>query len=314
MMKKKELALTQVFIISAFSLIWLVAAIIPVYAQDADATQSRQVTPQELKANVSETQEDTQNEELDAVFQEAFKAYEQTVNAIEALEQNDSTKALEALEKAVGKLNIVLGRRPELALIPISSRVERIDIISDLPTIEEKRAHVEYLIQEGHLQAARRLLDDLVSEIRVTTTNLPMETYPVAIRGIARLIEEDQIVRAKAALQQVLSTLVIIERSIPIPVVNSQFLIAEAQKFAAGKPADELSSDQKEKALTLLDQAKGELKVAEALGYGKRDKEFREIRQDIKEIEKKIQKSQKTDSLFQKLKERLQLFRAKISG
>ncbi|RKY32545.1 MAG: hypothetical protein DRP74_02290 [Candidatus Omnitrophota bacterium] len=47
-----------------------------------------------------------------------------------------------------------------------------------------------------------------------------IQTYPLAIRKIARLIDQDKIDEAKVLLTQTLNTLVITTRVIPIPVLN----------------------------------------------------------------------------------------------
>lgn len=314
MKKKKQLIITTIFcaVLSLTSIIILPDIAV---SQEAEKQQTVNVTTkQELKGNVEHQSDDTQKKESADLIQDALKAYDETVAAVKALDKDDKKGALEALERAVGKLNIVLGRRPELALIPIQSKVETIDIVSGIPTIETKRAEVEFLVKQGYLQAARRLLDTLASEIRITTANLPMETYPVAIRGIARLIEEDKIDEAKAALQQVLSTVVAIERSIPIPIINCQFLLGEAQKITEEVKPKGLSQEKKDRALGMLKQAKVELEMAEELGYGRRDREFKEIRDDIREIEDKIKQGEMTGNLFDKLKERLTVFKNRISG
>ncbi len=270
-------------------------------------------TKQDLKDNVQQKSEETVKAENAELVQDALEAYKETLNAVNALGKKDKAKASEALEKAVDKLNIVLAHKPELSLIPIESRVEIVDIVSDLPTIEAKRTEVEFLIKQGNLQDARRMLDTMASEIRITTASLPMETYPVSIRGAARLIEEDKIAEAKAALQQILSTIILEERSIPIPIINSQLLISQSQKLIKESKTEELSQEDRDKVLGMLKQAKMELQVAEELGYGKRNREFKEIRDDIKEIENKIKQSEKTENLFEKLIERLDLFKDKIS-
>jgi hypothetical protein len=313
-MKKKNQLIITTFLCAVLSClsIFLVPGL-AISEGEKEQENIQVTTKQDLKDNVQQKSEETQVRESAELVQDALNAYDETINAVDALNEGDKDKALEALERAVGKLNIVLGRRPQLALIPIQSKVETIDINADLPTIEIKRAEVEFLMKQGHLQAARKLLDTLVSEIRVTTANLPMETYPVAIRGIARLLEEDKIEEAKRALQQILSTVVIIERSVPIPIINSQLLIAEAQKVTEETNPEELSSDKKDDALDMLKQAKVELEIAEALGYGRKNREFKEIRDDIVEIEKKIGKSEKTGNLFDDLKERLNIFKNKVS-
>ncbi len=311
-MRKQRISTMLLCAVLSLSSIFLLSDL--AVSQDKPADPKIQATTnQDLKDNVQQKSDETQQSESEELIQEALNAYEETRAAVEALNENDKKRALAALERAVGKLNIVLGRRPELALIPIQSQVETVDIITDLPTIERKRAEVEFLVKKGHLQAARQLLDSLVSEIRITTVNLPMETYPVAIRGIARLIEEDKINQAKLALQQVLSTIVVIERSIPIPIINSQYLISEAQRITKENTPGGLSEKKKDQALEMLKQAKSELKIAEELGYGRRNKEFKEIRDDIREIEDKIKQRENTGNLFDRLKQRLNIFKNNIA-
>jgi len=313
-MESKRKLIKTVSLCAAFS--FLCIFMIPAIAQSQDQNKQKKVNvtkKQELKDNVEKKSAETQDSESEALIQDALKAYNETITAAEALDKGDKKGAMDALESSIGKLDIVLSQRPDLSLIPIESRVETIDIVSDLPTIEDKRAEAEFLVEKGHLQDARRLLDTLVSEIRITTANLPMETYPVAIRGIARLIEENKIDDAKLALQQVLSTVVVVERSIPIPIINCELLLTEAQKIVQKEKSEKISKENKDKVLGILDQAKVELESAEALGYGRKNVEFEGIRNDIKEIGNKIKQSEKTGNLFDNLKERLKKFKDKIS-
>ncbi len=267
----------------------------------------------EMKKKVRETQRQTEAEELDKVVQEAMSAYRETLHAVDLLEKGDKEGALKTLETAVGKLDVLIGRFPEVAYLPIDVRVETLDIVGDRDEIRRKRDEVEFLVKKGYLQAARRMMDLLVSEIRITTTNLPMETYPTAIRGVARLIEEGKVEQAKRALATTLGTVVRIERSIPIPVLNSQSLIAEAARIVKEAEGGSLPPERKKEVIDLLQRAHEELEIAEDLGYGRRDLEFADIHRDIREIEAKIRGGEKTGTLFQTLKKRLEAFRRRIS-
>ena len=126
------------------------------------------------------------------------------------------------------------------------------------------------------------------SEIRVRTYNLPLETYPAAIKETVRLITNDKLDDAKALLQRTLSTLVVVEDVIPIPVINAQFMIAKAKDITSGNDPGKLDENKKKEILDLLNGAREELKLAEALGYGSENRDFSALDASIKEIEGKI--------------------------
>jgi len=62
-----------------------------------------------------------------------------------------------------------------------------------------------------------------------------------------------------------------------------------------------------------LKKAKEQLKIAELMGYGKKDREFAEIDIDIREIDGKISKDEKTIKLFDELTKRINDFKERIS-
>jgi len=129
---------------------------------------------------------------------------------------------LNALAQAVGKLDILVASFPQVAFLPINSQVKALNMAADLGSIRRQREQVESLVKNGYLQQARRMLDYFASEIRISSVNLPMTTYPASIKAAARLIEENKLQEAKDSLAATLSTVVITENSIPIPVINSQ--------------------------------------------------------------------------------------------
>ena len=67
---------------------------------------------------------------------------------------------------------------------------------------------------------------------------------------------------------------------------------------------------------TLLENAEYQIRFAEALGYGKRDKEFEELYSAIKEIRKELKKQGDGDSvgMTKNLGEKLRMFKGRISG
>lgn len=66
---------------------------------------------------------------------------------------------------------------------------------------------------------------------------------------------------------------------------------------------------------TLLENAEYQIRFAEALGYGKKDKEFEEIYSAIQELKQELKKDNNGNSagLTKKLREKLKLFKERIS-
>ena len=66
--------------------------------------------------------------------------------------------------------------------------------------------------------AGRILLYHLTSELRVRTFNLPLATYPDALKQAARLLDEGKNSDASGTLQTALNTLVVIDHVTAIPL------------------------------------------------------------------------------------------------
>lgn len=66
--------------------------------------------------------------------------------------------------------------------------------------------------------------------------------------------------------------------------------------------------------MNYLKLAREELKLAEELGYGRRDPEFVKIREDIKSIEDIVKKGEKIGNLFEQVRAKLQALKKKISS
>jgi hypothetical protein len=280
----------------------------------ANQSQCNVISESKIRTNV----EDQQDLELDHaekdLIREAISAVEETQNALLALEQNDKKQALAALEKVTGKLELLLARQPELGLMPISVTATTIDLIANVQSVRGAKAEAEYLLEKGYLQAARKLLDTLVSEVRITRLNLPLRTYPLAIKSAVRLIDANNLENAKAILVNALDTMVITEESISIPLLNAQFLINSASDLVATESdRDRWTDDDKDRILSMLDQARAELELAEELGYGRRAREFANLDKEIQSIEEEIQEDREPGVLFGDLIKNLQLFKERIS-
>jgi len=269
---------------------------------DSDSTVSSQ-SPEEQVEQARQDAEDTAESLLD---QDAIAAVEETQAAIEAIDANDSEAAIAALERATGKLNILLAREPELALIPVESSVTIIDIAPrDKSAIKETRDRIRSAVNDGEYAVARELLANLVSEVRTTTVNLPLATYPEAMKEAARLLDEGDSAAAKEVLETALSTLVITEQIQPIPIINAQAKILEAR---------EIQESDKDKALSLLDEARQDLQLAEELGYTDEDEAtYRDLEKAISDVEDALEEDADTTSVFEKLNQKVDGFLKRLS-
>ncbi|HNP61779.1 MAG TPA: YfdX family protein, partial [Nitrospirales bacterium] len=223
------------------------------------------------------------------------------------LEDGNTKDALAALAEVTGQLEIVISRDPDLAFVPVDVEVTTTDIYADLDSIKKANEQAEDFLQNGEVQQARVLLSGLASEVVMTRVSLPLATYPDAIRAVAPLIDQGEIEEAKAALQAVLENLVVTnERVVPLPILRAEAFIKTADDLAkqietpalnkakSGDERDEAKNSeneksQKEQVLEQLQNARRQLKMAEALGYGLEENRYKEFHESIEAIEKKVQ-------------------------
>jgi len=226
---------------------------------------------------------------------EAVTALTETKNALAALDEKDTTKALDALAQVTGKLELLLARSPRLALAPVDVQTVVHDIFAGADTIEAILDEAENALKHGEVQKARHLLSGVASEIVITTTSLPLATYPKAISAVAPLIDQGKIDEAKAALQAVLGTLVSSSVVIPLPVERARAMLKEAESLVE---KSDRSAEEDKRLGALLDDARKQLAMAELLGYGRMKKDFKDIYDQIKSVKEKAKSGQSGKGFF----------------
>ena len=284
----------------------LLSVINPSYAGDKTMSQpSNQANITEsVQKQVTSVTEAKTSENRKKIVDEAVAAINETRNALVALEAKKKADALAALEKAVGKLEVIVSREPELAFAPIDVRVTTHDLYASLKTIEKAKTEALELLKKGQVQKARILLKDLASEIVISVANLPLATYPDAIKAVIPLIDKDKFDEAKAALQAALDTVVISNNVIALPVIRAEHMLIEAEKLAE----KDKRSDKDNKALSdLLENSRLQLEMAEALGYGDK-KEYQKFYKQIEEIQQKTEGGKSGTGFFDKVKHSLSDF------
>ena len=243
------------------------------------------------------------------LLSEAVDALAQTRTAIQALEDGDEQGALDALARATGRLDLILARSPDLALAPVDVTVTRRDLIATIEAVEDLRDRIEDLVEDGELQAARPLMASFGSEAVIQTTSVPLGTYPRAIKDAAALIDAGRSGEARARLEAALTTLVVEETIVPLPLVRAQALIEQARDQLEAAGADSAANGKASMNLrSLIENADYQVRLARALGYGD-DALYDELEDELEELEDSVEQGREPGGLISSIRERIDAIR-----
>ncbi len=295
---------------SASLLALMILAANPSYAQENKPTTTPQIhseTTQSVQPGINQTVHDKIAKKQSEVFQEAIDAIAETHTALAALStpKPNTKKALEALEKATGKLEIILARSPELMFAPVDISIKTHDLLASPETIKALIYDAEKYLDDGEVQKARLILANLVSEIEISTTALPLATYPAATKTAAAFIDDGNIKEAKSVLQSQLDTLVVSKEIIPLPILRAVLLLEKADILVQNSQRNNVENNE----LTILfDAARIQLNMAKLLGYGQQEI-YQAIHQKIDDLEAKSAEGKSGQGWFETLKQNmLELF------
>lgn len=264
-----------------------------------DAKQSKEV--QSVQGKVNNATELSLTSKKKDILKEAVDTINNTHLVLEALDKNDTKKALDLLANISGKLDVIMAQDPSLKLLPISITSYEQDVIVSKEVVYDLTKKAISALRDGKLQDARAMIKDLASEVVITTTSIPLVSYPSDIKAIVPLISNNKIEEAKLALHAVLNSLVITKQVIPLPVLRAQFMLEDADKLAQDSKRDAKNDE----ALKLLIEAsKYQLELAEVLGYGSKD-QFKSIYEQIDIIKSKIKDKNNGTGWFDKIKQKI---------
>jgi len=276
----------------------------PAFAEESALpaeTQNQSEATESVQPQVDKASSDKAAEKRKVITKEAVTALDETANALQALEEDKPDAALVALEKAAGKLELILARDPDLALAPVDVDVVSYDLLASRDTVKAMIEEAEDYLEDGEVQKARPVVANLASEIQLQTTNIPLATYPDAIRAVAPLIDEGKLDEAKAALEAALNTLVVITDVIPLPKLRAELLLEKAQALAE---TEERTDKDNEALADLLAEARNQLKMAELLGYGTKES-YKPMHEQLDEIQAKSAGGKAGKGWFETIKQQL---------
>lgn len=266
----------------------------------ANVEKQRSDAQKQARPDLEKQRQEAQRQGEQNLDKDAVAAIQETRNAINAIAANNTSEALAAIERATGKINVLTARNPATALIPVGLEVVIIDAApTDTQRILEIAIDASRAMDSMNFPAARVLLDELRSEIRVRTSHLPLATYPDALKEAASLLDQKRNQEASKVLLTALNTLVIVDRVVPIPLLAAREAIDQAQAQA-----------QKDRAAAqkLLETARGELLRAMALGYAGKDPEYKALNDQIASVEKQLKRNQDITAILAGLKQKFAAF------
>jgi hypothetical protein len=235
------------------------------------------------------------------VMQEAVDVTFETQNAIVALGHKDTKRAVTILQGVSSKLDALLVKNPGMALIPAGVETDIYDFEGDNKAIANATDQARDLLRNGKLQSARQILTEMASEIRITTTSIPIGTYPGVIKQVIPFIEAGKIDQATVDLNNVLNTLVDTTEVIPLPVLRAEELLTVAADL---EHRDNLSKETNRiEVQKFTDAAKDQLERARLLGYGNKS-DYKTLYQAIDGIHK-VLFTEKSIPAWQKVKDEL---------
>ena len=253
----------------------------------------------EVTKKVQKAQDNYVDERVKKITQEAVDAINLVSTVVELLDKKDKEKALEEIANALGKLEVLVARDPNLQVVPVDVKEQVIDFPGTVDDVEAAKTEIVALIKNGEVQLARDIMLNLASELDIFVTALPIGTYPVVIKAIIPLIEQEKFEDAKKLLIEALETLVIEKIALPLPILRAEQTIIKANELTQKENPD------KEELKKLLAYAKEQLELAEALGYGKKEIDYKNLFEEIKKIEDILKGDKSTKDIFVTLREKL---------
>lgn len=259
--------------------------------------QQRENAERQVRPDIERERKQAQDQASKSLDQDAISAIQDTSKAIDDIAANKTKDALADIEMATGKINILLARNPSSALIPVAAEVDLIDTAPhDEATLNQFIGASIKAVDAKDFPTGRLLLRMLMSEIRITTSNLPLASYPNALKDAARSLDQGKTSDASSTLLTALNTLVIVEQVIPLPVIVARTAINDAE----GK-----SKTDKAGAQTLLELARNELNRGKELGYSFHVPAYASLDSEISNLEKQVKAGSNTTSLFARLRNEL---------
>ncbi|HHI81533.1 MAG TPA: YfdX family protein [Rhizobiales bacterium] len=269
---------------------------------------ARKIISKSALADAVKKTRDSMTAEQKRAVEDAVATLQAVQKAIGALDKKDGKAAMKYLERAIGKIEVVLAIAPEMSLAPVGISSDVVDTQTSVKEIRKITNDAIALLKDGRLQDARPLVASLASELVIHVSEIPLETYPAAIKSAVPLIQKGKLKKARDVLATAMSTIVVENHVIPLPVVRAEAYLKRAEVLA--EKAKRSSKEEKELA-GILKNARSQVELAEALGYGKAA-DFKHIYKQIAEISEKTRGGKYGKGFFDGIKKSLSSLKSRL--
>ncbi len=204
-------------------------------------------------------------EKSSELVSDGIESIEFTKMAISAIKEDDRGLAIDHISSALGRIETIRLRNPEMVSIPIRRVVRTDDIDTDLSSVKLVKENIGQALNENKFHLARKELEALISEVRVETTSIPISTFPDLLKGAILSIENNDTKVAISNLSTMLNTLVVDKQYISLPCMRAEVLLEESLTIQPGH------SDQVANRKLLLASARDQINIAFELGQIKKE-------------------------------------------
>ena len=194
------------------------------------------------------------------LISDGIEAVEATKMAIVAIAEDDKDAAIDYIGEALGKLETVVLRNPNMLEVPVTRVIRTDDLDTDLGAIHLVKESISKALEQNKFHLARQELKSLLSEVRIETTNIPIGNYPSTLKRALLLIENNDLGAASSILSSQLNTLVVSEKHISLPCMRAEVLLEEALTIQP-RHLDPIANRK-----LLLTNAKNQINIAFELG------------------------------------------------
>jgi len=212
------------------------------------------------------------------IIEEATNIINLIKDALSDIMDKDYFDANIKLGKAISKAELIDMIGSENARITTELNVHVRNKVQDIQTARKIQQRVDSLLDLGHLQKARSLLNNLAQEINIRRESISIPKYTEILEKARTQIDNKNYGVAILTINDLLDRRLVEKRRIPIPLIKAQRMIEEAKKMLTKKNAE------KKNIFIILDNASYQLKFAETLGYGLENNEYDNLYASIKKI------------------------------
>lgn len=222
-------------------------------------------------------------------------------NSVSSILKEEYASAIENLTKAIAKARLIEKGNTQNVIAEVNIAVNQ--NVNDAESATSIINQIDSLMELGEIQRAKHLYAQLTNEINITKESISIPDYLQVMNRADVLMKNKEWDEALFVLNSILGKSIIEKRTIPLPLLRAQRMVDEVEKLLG---EEELKT---ENIGILLTNAEYEIKFAKLLGYGKSEKKYKNILEELASI-----KGSDLKENGEKLKSQIKEFKNELNG